>query len=69
MRKDFCQFLLGVCPFLQEYGNISYSLHKNRQNQEPTNTESAKKYKLPDISKVVVPVISIETPDWEDLSA
>lgn len=68
MRKDFCQFLLGVCPFLQEYGNISYSLHKNRQNQEEsttqTTTDTAKKYKLPDVSKVVVPVISIETPDW-----
>lgn len=67
MRKDFCQFLLGVCPFLQEYGNISYSLHKNRQNQEEsttqTTTDTAKKYKLPDVSKVVVPVISIETPD------
>lgn len=64
MRKDFCLFVLGVCPFLQEYGNISYSLHKNRQNQEPaTNTDYIKKYKPPDHSKVVVPVISIETPD------
>ncbi|CAG0887533.1 unnamed protein product [Darwinula stevensoni] len=24
IRKDFCHFLLGVCPCLQEYGNISY---------------------------------------------
>lgn len=29
IRKDFCQFLLGVCPLLQEYGNISYSLHSD----------------------------------------
>lgn len=29
IRKDFCQFLLGACPLLQEYGNISYSLHNN----------------------------------------
>jgi hypothetical protein len=67
MRKDFCLFVLGVCPFLQEYGNISYSLHKNRQNQEEpaanTNTDYVKKYKPPDHSKVVVPVISIEMPD------
>lgn len=24
IRKDFCSFLLGACPLLQEYGNISY---------------------------------------------
>ncbi|XP_035207072.1 transmembrane protein 185B-like isoform X2 [Stegodyphus dumicola] len=35
IRKDFCQFLLSVCPLLQEYGNISYSLHSN----EPEDTE------------------------------
>ena len=28
MRKDFCSFLLSVCPCLREYGNISY----NKQN-------------------------------------
>nr|XP_019811624.1 PREDICTED: transmembrane protein 185A isoform X3 [Bos indicus]XP_020765286.1 transmembrane protein 185A isoform X2 [Odocoileus virginianus texanus] len=27
IRKDFCQFLLEICPFLREYGNISYDLH------------------------------------------
>ncbi|KAF2369175.1 Transmembrane Fragile-X-F-associated protein [Trinorchestia longiramus] len=26
LRKDMCQFLLGVCPLLQEYANISYAL-------------------------------------------
>ena len=29
LRKDFCQFLLGVCPFLQEYANIAYNSHMN----------------------------------------
>lgn len=24
MRRDFCSFLLTVCPCLQEYGNISF---------------------------------------------
>lgn len=24
MRRDFCSFLLTICPCLQEYGNISY---------------------------------------------
>lgn len=27
IRKDFCQFLLEIFPFLREYGNISYDLH------------------------------------------
>lgn len=27
IRKDFCQFLLELFPFLREYGNISYDLH------------------------------------------
>lgn len=34
LRKEFCPWLLGVCPFLQEYGNISYKI----QNTSPTNT-------------------------------
>ena len=24
MRRDFCSFLLTICPCLQEYGNMSY---------------------------------------------
>ncbi|KAK8756147.1 transmembrane protein 185A [Amblyomma americanum] len=35
IRKDFCQFLLGACPLLQEYGNISYSLHNNEADSSP----------------------------------
>lgn len=27
IRKDFCQFLLELFPFLREYGNVSYDLH------------------------------------------
>lgn len=27
IRKDFCQFLLELLPFLREYGNVSYDLH------------------------------------------
>ncbi|CAG2162343.1 unnamed protein product [Oppiella nova] len=29
MRKDFCSFLLSMCPCLRVYGNISYNLHFN----------------------------------------
>lgn len=36
IRKDFCQFLLGACPLLQEYGNISYSLHNNEADSPPS---------------------------------
>lgn len=28
LRRDFCQFLLELCPCLREYGNISYDLHR-----------------------------------------
>uniref|UniRef100_A0A915KU54 Uncharacterized protein n=1 Tax=Romanomermis culicivorax TaxID=13658 RepID=A0A915KU54_ROMCU len=24
LRREFCQFLLGACPCLREYGNVSY---------------------------------------------
>lgn len=36
LRKDLCQFLLGVCPLLQEYANISYSIpHQHHQPRNP----------------------------------
>lgn len=43
LRKDFCQFLLGICPFLQEYANIAYNSQINlgdsrTNNTQPTNT-------------------------------
>jgi len=33
LRKEFCPWLLGACPCLQEYGNISY---KSAARQEPS---------------------------------
>ncbi|KAK7093484.1 transmembrane protein 185A-like [Littorina saxatilis] len=71
IRKDFCQFLLGVCPCLQEYGNISYSLQHN-DTESGANTPEREKVKglsklkkeaVEEQPKVVVPVLSIETPD------
>ncbi|KAL4221162.1 hypothetical protein ACF0H5_019421 [Mactra antiquata] len=69
IRKDFCAFILGVCPCLQEYGNISYTAQKceGQENEEsgqvtPKRTIH-KKNPLEDSFKVVVPVVSIETPD------
>lgn len=68
IRKDFCQFLLGVCPCLQEYGNISYSLQDSNSSSSSSSTISAKhssskKSIIDEQPKIVVPVISIETPD------
>ena len=32
LRKPPCQFLFGVCPCLQLFGNVSYSLYSNNSN-------------------------------------
>ncbi|XP_077984357.1 transmembrane protein 185A-like [Glandiceps talaboti] len=71
IRKDFCQFLLEVCPFLQEYGNISYKIQRNMNNDTPDSQDIERdslsdngKYKISiSSSRIVMPVISIETPD------
>ncbi|XP_023230209.1 transmembrane protein 185A-like [Centruroides sculpturatus] len=75
IRKDFCQFLLGVCPLLQEYGNISYSLHSNEpeenepserttMSRKPQYIHSKKKTHLTQSEiRAVVPALSIEMPD------
>lgn len=39
MRKDFCQFLLGICPFLQEYANIAYNSQINLGDSRQNNTQ------------------------------
>lgn len=65
IRKDFCSFLLGACPLLQEYGNISYQ-PEQRQNgvelEQPNDKSDAQIKKL-DLMKPVLPIISIEMPD------
>lgn len=65
IRKDFCSFLLGACPLLQEYGNISYQ-PEQRQNgvelEQPKDKSDAQIKKL-DLMKPVLPIISIEMPD------
>ncbi|XP_059099294.1 transmembrane protein 185B-like [Tigriopus californicus] len=44
LRKPPCQFLFSVCPCLQLFGNISYSLYSNResnaQGQNSTHSQS-----------------------------
>ncbi|XP_046362075.1 transmembrane protein 185A-like [Haliotis cracherodii] len=71
IRKDFCQFVLGVCPFLQEYGNISYSIQNNETESEESSVDTSEKLKTSTSKKdlvdeqprAVVPVLSIEMPD------
>lgn len=72
IRKDFCHFLLGACPLLQEYGNISYSLHSD-EHEEPEElvivakppTKHTKKANLSAAGepRIVVPRLCIDTPD------
>jgi hypothetical protein len=75
IRKDFCHFLLSLCPFLQEYANIAYSLQSDeaaRRGQSvpegmvdaaALDMKSDKRFKKTELSKPVVPVISIDMPD------
>ncbi|XP_076686544.1 transmembrane protein 185B [Andrena cerasifolii] len=66
IRKDFCHFLLGLCPLLQEYGNISYQPRSDQDQppSEPMVSEKNEKHvKKIDLTKPVVPIISIDMPD------
>lgn len=65
MRKDFCSFVLGACPLLQEYANIAY--HSERRTNgvelEQQIEKNEKALKRADFLKPVLPIISIEMPD------
>nr|CAD7574723.1 unnamed protein product [Timema californicum] len=76
IRKDFCHFLLSLCPFLQEYANIAYSLQNDDRAQArsqiandhsgnigTTDSKPEKIVKKTELLKPVVPVISIDMPD------
>ena len=72
IRKDFCDFLLGTCPFLQEYGNISCKFSESiflRPPPEETAVEPQRKPVMHEYpAKCVVPVVSIEMPDqWKKI--
>ncbi|CAG0883698.1 unnamed protein product [Cyprideis torosa] len=41
IRKDFCHFLLIMFPCLQEYGNISYSLHSDDASSHEQEREAS----------------------------
>lgn len=72
LRKDFCSWLLGICPLLQEYGNISYKLpqetsvvesSRSSSRQEKGSCVHIKVKNIDESPKPVVPIISIDVPD------
>lgn len=86
IRKDFCHFLLGMFPFLQEYANIAYRTDGGSSGMgsgsaasveasgpmtaaiggPPSNSRTRQdksNKKQMDVTKPVVPIVSIETPD------
>lgn len=65
MRKDFCSFVLGVCPLLQEYANIAYHSERRQNGVELEQQEKSANaaIKRTDMMKPVLPIVSIETPD------
>ncbi|UYV60379.1 TMEM185A [Cordylochernes scorpioides] len=64
VRKDFCQFSLGICPLLQEYGNISYSLHSDEPEPlpKPPPRKAGGGCLRPEC-RPVVPALQIDVPD------
>ncbi|XP_033632287.1 transmembrane protein 185A-like [Asterias rubens] len=70
IRKDFCTFLLTACPFLREYGNISYQLEDVNSIQSPEDQDMNREMYTTSIravmdhsTKQIYPVITIESPD------
>ncbi|XP_057654384.1 transmembrane protein 185B isoform X3 [Diorhabda carinulata] len=65
MRKDFCSFVLGACPLLQEYANIAYHSERRTNGVELESQPDFKEkiVKRADLMKPIVPIISIEIPD------
>lgn len=73
LRKDFCPWLLGICPLLQEYGNISYKVQDSVQEPQDQSMDGDRKTRggphsrktggLDDFPRTVVPILSIEMPD------
>ncbi|KAG1698547.1 Transmembrane protein 185-like [Nymphon striatum] len=69
IRKDFCHFILAICPLLREYGNISYSLHDNEEDTSSVDIESSIDLESPNNKselnepKAMFPSSTIESPD------
>ncbi|XP_061033949.1 transmembrane protein 185A isoform X2 [Eubalaena glacialis] len=61
IRKDFCQFLLEICPFLREYGNISYDLH-HEGNEETEETPVPEPPKIAPMFRKKTRVVITQSP-------
>lgn len=78
MRKDFCSFLLSICPCLREYGNISYTkqssttssrnasqnITENNYSSSAINTYS--NYKSSSAGQTKLPIVSHMSLDCPD---
>lgn len=74
MRKDFCSFLLSICPCLREYGNISYTKQSSAlssrnasqniaENGNPSSTPHNCKVPASHAKKPIVPHMTLDCPD------
>lgn len=61
IRKDFCQFLLEIFPFLREYGNISYDLH-HEDNEETKETPVPELPKIAPLFRKKARVVITQSP-------
>lgn len=61
IRKDFCQFLLEIFPFLREYGNISYDLH-HEDNEETEETPVPESPKIAPLFRKKARVVITQSP-------
>ncbi|XP_012322545.1 transmembrane protein 185A isoform X3 [Aotus nancymaae] len=61
IRKDFCQFLLEIFPFLREYGNISYDLH-HEDNEETEETPVPEPPKIAPMFRKKARVVITQSP-------
>ncbi|NXC20368.1 T185B protein, partial [Corythaeola cristata] len=61
IRKDFCQFLLEIFPFLREYGNISYDLH-HEDNEETEETPLPEPPKIAPMFRKKTGVVITQSP-------
>uniref|UniRef100_A0A8I3WW31 Transmembrane protein 185A n=1 Tax=Callithrix jacchus TaxID=9483 RepID=A0A8I3WW31_CALJA len=61
IRKDFCQFLLEIFPFLREYGNISYDLH-HEDSEETEETPVPEPPKIAPMFRKKARVVITQSP-------
>ena len=65
IRKDFCDYLLGMIPCLQEYGNTCYKFPESFITEAITEdyVSSARKPAKMEAPKQAVPILRIDVPD------